>query len=88
MLDIEYAPEFVRTWKKLPVAIQDVTVERIELFRDRTNHRKLKVHKLSGSMKGRWSFSVDFRYRIVFMYSLKDKNLAQMLDVGDHSVYE
>jgi mRNA-degrading endonuclease YafQ of YafQ-DinJ toxin-antitoxin module len=88
MLEVEYAPEFIRTWKKLPEDLQDEAIDRIELFKDRTHHAMLKVHKLSGRQKGKWSFSVNFKYRIIFMYARGDKNTAQLLDIGDHSVYE
>lgn len=86
MLEIEYAPEFIRTWKKLPAHLQEESMECIEEFRNRKNHEKLKVHKLKGAMKGLYSFSVNYRYRIVFIFA--GKGTAQLLDIGDHSVYE
>jgi mRNA-degrading endonuclease YafQ of YafQ-DinJ toxin-antitoxin module len=86
MLSIEYAPEFVRTWKRLPNDSQDEIIERIELFKYIRNHPLLKVHKLKGKMKDRYVFSINFHDRIVFRYT-KDKKTAYLLDIGDHTVY-
>jgi mRNA-degrading endonuclease YafQ of YafQ-DinJ toxin-antitoxin module len=40
--------------------------KRIEIFSLNQNYPSLRLHKLSGSMKGLWSFSVDESVRIVF----------------------
>ncbi|MBA3789516.1 type II toxin-antitoxin system mRNA interferase toxin, RelE/StbE family [Patescibacteria group bacterium] len=88
MLSIEYAPEFIRTWKKLPRDLQDEVIDRIELFQHQRNHSSLKVHKLKGDLRSKWSFSVNFRYRIIFQYAGKSKDVAQLLDIGDHTVYD
>ncbi len=87
MITIEYAPGFVRIWKKLPPDIQDEVVERIELFKNPKNHALLKVHKLKGKMRDKYAFSINFRDRIAFRYS-KDHKVAFLLDMDDHTIYE
>jgi len=87
MIKVEYSSYFVRKFKKLEPHTQDEVVEKIDLFRNPRNHAQLKVHKLKGEMKGRWAFSINFRDRIVFHWST-DKQIAYMLDAGDHSIYE
>ena len=86
MIDVYYAPTFVRMYKKLPRALQEEVKERIEQFRDPANHEKLKVHKLSGRLKGRHSFSVNYKIRIVFIFgkSPQSKNVAYLLYIGGH----
>lgn len=87
MLEIQYSSDFVRKYKKLEKGLKEEIKERIEDFRDPKNHLKLKVHKLKGSMKGLFAFSVNYSDRIVFEFS-KNKRIAYLLDVGDHSIYE
>lgn len=87
MIHIEYSSYFVRKFKKLELPLQSDILEKIELFRDTANHRRLEVHKLKGAFKGQWAFSVNYSDRIVFHFS-SDKKTAYPLDVGDHGVYE
>ncbi len=66
-MDIIYAPKF----KKLEKDLQDEIIEKIALFRNIKNHKHLKVHKLGGNMKGRYSFYVNYKIRVVFKYIAK-----------------
>lgn len=86
MIEVEYAPAFLNQLKKLPVELQEEAVEKVALFRNRSNHRQLKVHKLKGKMLGKLSFSVNYSYRIVFKW-LPDK-AAGPLAIGDHDLYK
>lgn len=82
MIDIFYAPTFVRMYKGLPSALKEEVKEKIELFRDKKNHTKLKVQKLKGGLKNTYAFSVNYQIRIVFDY--KNKKAVHLLHVGDH----
>ncbi len=84
-MDVLYAPNFVRQFKILNSSLQNEILEKIQLFKDRRNHKVLKVHALKGRLKGRFSFSVNYRFRIVFSYLSPRK--AVLLAVGDHDVY-
>jgi len=86
MIKIIYKPSFVRALKKLPKALIQEAKEKIELFRVDQNHSFLKTHKLKGPLSGRWSFSVNYQYRIVFRY--ESKNVVILLNIGDHDVYK
>ncbi len=86
MIAIEYAPAFLRQLKKSPLGLQEEAQEKIALFKSRSNHRQLKVHKLKGELAGKWSFSVNYRDRIVFKW-LSD-NEAGFLAIGDHDIYK
>ena len=85
MIKILYKPSFVRQYKKLPKALQLEVKEKLELFAADPNHKFLKTHKLKGVLKGRFSFSVNYQYRIVFKY-LKNDDVV-LLAVGDHDIY-
>jgi mRNA-degrading endonuclease YafQ of YafQ-DinJ toxin-antitoxin module len=84
-MKVLYTPTFVRQLKQLPQALQEEVIEKVELFKKRNNYRQLKVHKLKGRLAGRYSFSVNYKIRIVFNY--KTKEVAALLAVGSHAVY-
>lgn len=86
MLDVFYAPSFVRQFSSLDHDIQEEILEKIELFKDKENHKQLKVHKLKGRLSDRYSFSVDYRMRIIFSYF--SKNEVRFLALGDHDMYK
>lgn len=85
MLRILYTPSFVRQYDALPRLLQEEVQERITLFCTDPKHPTLRTHKLKGALKGRWSFHVNYRYRIVFCY--EEKGTAALLVVGDHRIY-
>lgn len=86
MIRVGYAPGFLRSFNKLSGALQQEVEERVALFEKNPQNPSLRVHKLKGRLHGRWSFSVNYQYRIVFMY--EKKHTAILLEVGDHFIYE
>ena len=84
-MEIGYKPSFVRDFKKLPTDLQEEAFDKIELFKDVANHKKLKVHKLKGKLSEYHSFSVSYSHRIVF--SFESKKEVVFLAIGDHDVY-
>lgn len=87
-MEISFSPTFVRTFKSLPEALQEEVLEKVDLFKEVANHKSLKVHKLSGRLKDRSSFSVNYRTRIIFTYLPGTPREAFLLTVGDHDVYD
>lgn len=85
-IKVYYKPSFIRQLNKLPAGLQNEVLERIELFKDKNNHKFLKVHKLKGRLKKYYGFSIDFRNRIVFDYI--SENETVLMVVGDHDIYE
>ena len=85
-MQVHYKPSFVRSLKKFPPPLREEVLEKIELFKDTKNHKQLKVHKLKGALRGYYSFSVNYRFRVVFMY--EKRNTVVLLAVGDHEVYK
>ena len=83
---VKFAPSFIRAYKKLPLALRQEVKERIALFESDHDHSFLKTHKLKGPLEGRMSFSVNYRYRIVFVFTSPEE--AVFLAVGDHDVYK
>jgi mRNA-degrading endonuclease YafQ of YafQ-DinJ toxin-antitoxin module len=84
-LDIFYAPEFKRDYKKLPEALQLLLKTRGRLFQQDPFHALLHTHKLTGALAPYWSFSVDSRNRVLFRFL--GEGQVMLLRVGDHSLY-
>ena len=84
-MKISFLPVFVKKFNKLESVLREEVLEKIEMFKDKKNHKQLKAHKLNGVLSGRYSFSVNYKTRIVFSYL--SKNEAVLLVVGDHGVY-
>ncbi len=87
-MEVFYSPTFVKMFKALPNSLQEEVVEKIKLFRNSTHHKLLKLHKLSGRLKDRYSFSVNYKTRIVFCYLATKPRASYLLAVGDHNVYD
>lgn len=86
MIRVSFKPTFIRQFNTLEEELREDVIEKIKLFKYRENHKQLKVHKLKGRLAGRYSFSVNYQTRIVFVY--ERKNEAVFLAVGDHDVYK
>lgn len=84
-LIISYTPSFVRHFNTLENDLQEEVLEKIELSKHPNNHKMLKVRKLTGPLKNRYSFSVNYRIRIVFIYLNKED--ALLLAIGTHDIY-
>lgn len=85
-MKVVYTSNFVRQYNKLPLNLRGEIKEKIDLFKIDQRHPFLKTHKLSGKFDGYFSFSVNYAYRIIFMYDAKD--VIALLSVGDHDVYK
>ncbi len=86
MVRVGYKPAFIRALKKLPHLLQREARERIAEFEEDPTKPSLRAHKLTGELKGVWSFSVNYNYRILFEYV--DKKTVVLLTIGDHDVYK
>ena len=83
---VSYKPSFLRAFKKLPAEVQAEARDKMRLFSDPINHERLKVHKLKGTLKDFYSFSVTYLHRIVFQYESKDT--VVYIAIGTHDVYK
>ncbi|MEK7094539.1 MAG: type II toxin-antitoxin system mRNA interferase toxin, RelE/StbE family [Patescibacteria group bacterium] len=87
-MEVSFSPTFVRMLEALPGSLQEEALEKIELFKCEENHRLLKIHKLSGRLRGRYSFSVNYKMRVVFIYVREKQRTACLLAIGDHDIYD
>lgn len=84
-MNIVYTSSFLRQFKKLHYALQDEAKQKISLFRENPSEQSLKSHKLKGHLKGYCSFSVNYKYRIIYEYD--SKTTVALLSIGDHDIY-
>ncbi len=87
-MQVGYKPSFVRQLNALEHSLRGEALERMREFGEPKNHKRLHVHPLKGKLKGFHSFSVNYRYRIVFKWIGSRKSFAVLTAVGDHDIYE
>ena len=85
-MEIEYSPRFKKAFKKLPKEVKLKAVEREKIFRKNPFEPQLKTHKLHGTMKEYWAFSISFGYRIGFTFMTG--KLVRFHDIGTHDIYK
>ena len=87
-MELAYSPNFLKNLKKLPPSLQDEAIEKMELLKVIANHKRLKVHKLMGRLSAQYSFSVNHKTRILFVYLPTRPKTAYLTAIGDHDVYD
>lgn len=85
-MEISVTPRFEKNYKSLPKKVKEKAKEKEAIFRARPFDPILKTHKLSGKDKEAWAFSIDYSYRIKFIFLTEAKVL--FLDVGTHDIYK
>lgn len=85
-MKIYYSGKFLREYKKLSQATKKTAEKREEIFRNDPHDQRLKTHQLTGSLSGYWSFSIDFKTRIIFEF--KSKYVIWFHSVGSHDIYK
>jgi mRNA-degrading endonuclease YafQ of YafQ-DinJ toxin-antitoxin module len=85
-MNIYYSPEFVRRFKKLSRELKTKALEKEKIFRTNYRDPRLRTHKLSGKLRGRLGFWIDFKNRIIF--SFMDSTTVYFHSVGDHDIYK
>ena len=85
MYRISFKSSFIRKFNKSEKDLEEEILDKIALLKNKTNHQKLKVHRLHGRLSGKWSFSVNYKIRIVFKFISKEEIV--LLAIGDHAIY-
>jgi len=84
---IIYSPKFSREYKKVPAAIKIIAEKQEVIFRKNPFDTRLKTHKLKGRLSGFLSFSIGYKYRIIFELT-NDKKTAHFHSTGNHDIYQ
>ena len=84
-MEIIYSTKFFREYKRLPLNIKKLAEKRQLIFLKNPFDPRLKTHRLTGKLKDYWSFSIDYKHRIIF--ELRDRNEVWFHSVGTHAIY-
>ena len=79
---VNLSSRFKKSFRKLHIRVQKKAVEKIALFRKNLFDPRLDTHKLHGEKKEEWTFSIDYSYRISFLF-LEDGKIL-FTDIGTH----
>ncbi len=84
-MNILYADEFVKQFRKLDKRVQQSAIKQESLFKDNPLHPSLNIEKLRPRKKELWSIRVDKKYRIIFRYTDTTRNDIYFLAIGEHN---
>jgi len=85
-MKIIYTSKFYKEYKKLPREIKLSAEAAEKIFCKNPFDKILNTHKLRGRFKEFWSFSITYRYRIIFEFG--DEKTIYFHSIGDHDVYQ
>lgn len=85
-MEVSFSPNFLRELEALPTLLREEAIEKIEFLGDHHSEPSLKLHKLSGRLKGRYAFSVNYKTRVIFLYVGKPRRVY-LLHIGGHEIY-
>lgn len=84
-MDISYSPKFIKQYSRLSDDVKDMAEEKENIFKLDNFDSRLKTHKLHGRLSGYYSFSVNFKYRIIFSYY--NETRVRFDSIGTHDIY-
>jgi mRNA-degrading endonuclease YafQ of YafQ-DinJ toxin-antitoxin module len=85
MIKVSFSSSFRRAFKKRIKSNTELESRfwtKLEIFTNNPVEPSLRTHKLSGKMKGLWSFSVEYDQRVLFYFT--DDGNAVFIDIGNH----
>jgi mRNA-degrading endonuclease YafQ of YafQ-DinJ toxin-antitoxin module len=86
-MTIVFYPLFQRSYKRLDRQIQLLADAKIAVFKRNKFDPKLHTHQLHGKLKEVWSFSVDARHRVMFIFLDNKRDRVAFIDIGTHRLY-
>jgi len=85
-MEVSFSDSFRKVFRKR-IKSAEIELEfwnRLEIFVNEPFDSKLKTHKLSGKLKGLWSFTIEYDLRIVFFFTNDKPKQAIFVDLGTH----
>jgi addiction module RelE/StbE family toxin len=85
-VEISFSNSFKKGFRKRikNSASEDFFWKAVEVFIGDPVQPQLKTHKLSGNLKGLWSFSIGYNLRVVFYFTKDKPQKAVFIDIGTH----
>jgi len=85
-MEVSFSDSFRKVFRKR-IKSAEIELEfwnRLEIFVNEPFDSKLKTHKLSGKLKGLWSFTIEYDLRVVFFFTNDKPKQAIFVDLGTH----
>ncbi len=85
-MEVAFSTTFKKAFRK-KAKEPDIEIrfwEKLEIFIEDPFDSRLKTHKLSGKLKGLWSFMVEHDLRVVFYFTNDKPKKAVLVDLGTH----
>jgi len=85
MIEISFSTSFRKAFKRKVrgnPTLEERFWERVEIFENNPFDPRLRTHKLTGSMRDWWSFSIDYDLRVLFVFV--EPGRAVFGNIGTH----
>jgi mRNA-degrading endonuclease RelE of RelBE toxin-antitoxin system len=86
-MKIVFYPLFQRSYKRLDRQTQLLADEKIAIFGRDFFDSRIHTHQLHGQLKNIWSFSIDAKHRVLFIFLDDDRRSVALVDIGTHRLY-
>ena len=86
MIKIIYHRKFYKSLKRIPISVIEILQKKEDIFKNNPFDERIRTHKLNGIYKERWSFSINYTYRVIFKF--QTKQLVEFIDIGTHEIYK
>lgn len=87
MFKVVYTKSFLKQYDKLSPTLKRKVKASVSKFESNPKDESLKAHKLTGRLSDFYSFSVDYKNRVVFEMDKKNKQII-FLKIGGHEIYK
>lgn len=84
MRNVHFPDQFKKTSKKFFKLHPDLVEKTRRVMKEvvvRPTSIAYKAHKLKGSLRDKWASSINYQYRVAYLFSETD---IWFLDIGDH----
>jgi addiction module RelE/StbE family toxin len=85
IVKIHVTSDFEKAFRKIPHQIQILAEKKDKWFRANSFDARLRTHQLRGELKGFWSYSINYHFRILFRFIQHDE--VVYYDIGTHQIY-
>ncbi len=85
-MNLIWTKQFLKKYRKWELRHPHLKIksrERILLFEKDPFHPALKTHSLVNELDGFWAFSINYEYRIIFIFHENNQDVI-LLNIGTH----
>lgn len=84
-MKITETEKFRKAFEELTQGIKKKAKKQFQLFLSNLFHPSLHTEKLEPKEKNIWSFRIDKKIRVIFIFT--NQNEILLLDIGPHDIY-